>query len=597
MSGDPGQANLTAACALADELALRGLEHAIVCPGSRSTPLALALATHPSIKTWVLIDERSAAFFALGRARQTKNPVAILCTSGTAAGNFLPAIVEANLSRIPLVALTADRPPELRDWGAAQTIDQVRIFGENVRWFVDMPVPDGHPALIRHTRATAARAMREARRRSGPVHLNLPFREPLLPVDLHPPLDFSPLYAGGRAGGKAIVGLEGHLVLDDATIDATADLISRTPRGVIVCGPGESAALPEAATRLARAAGYPILADPLSGLRFGRHDRSLVITRYDTVLRNPDTSAALTPDLVVRVGAPPTSKPLQQFLAACQAHHLLIDPGPPRDPSHLASTVLAADPADTLSRIAERISTQSATTTGSWQGAWLRADGMASAALTAALTMDADLSEVLVAVEVTRALPDGATLVVGNSMPVRDVDTFVRGDERQIRVVGTRGANGIDGVVSTAMGAAAGTNSPVVLLVGDLSFYHDLNGLLAAHRFGLSLMIVVINNDGGGIFSFLPQAAQLDDATFETLFGTPIGLDISTAAALYGAAYARPGNKVALRRDLARGLRHEGLSIVEVVTERQQNLLHHRELSAAVIAALRDARVPDLVHA
>jgi 2-succinyl-5-enolpyruvyl-6-hydroxy-3-cyclohexene-1-carboxylate synthase len=591
MTLDQGVANLDLSRALVDQLATSGVRHAVICPGSRSTPIAVSLASHANIKSWVLVDERAAAFFALGMARQLTAPVVVLSTSGTAAANFLPAVVEARLSRIPLIVLTADRPPELRDWGAAQTIDQIQLFGSHAKWFVDMPVPVADSALVRHAKATAARAVQTARSQpAGPVHLNLPFREPLLPADPGPPLRL-PAIAEPSRPIDTFAGAElSQLVPAAAALDDLAVQIAQEPRGIIVCGPGEAQGLAKAAAALGAAGGYPILADPLSGVRFGPHDRAGIIDTYDPFLRNEDTAEALQPDLVIRVGAPPTSKSLQQFLLARPDRvHVVIDAGAPRDASHLATSYMHADVAATLAALAERVATLDRSGNHEWVDAWKAADRAAGTAIESALAREEDPFEGRAVAEVAALLPDGATLVVGNSMPIRDVDAFVRGDRRRLRIASNRGANGIDGVISTALGAAAIADGPVVLVVGDLSFFHDLNGMLAATKFDLDATVVVLNNDGGGIFSFLPQAEQLDAPTFEALFGTPTGLDVAAAARLFRATHAQPHDWVAYRHELCRAIHGGGLKIVELVTDRNRNVVQHRAVWAAVAKALRRA--------
>jgi 2-succinyl-5-enolpyruvyl-6-hydroxy-3-cyclohexene-1-carboxylate synthase len=585
---DSGRANLVAASAFVDALASNGVRHAVVCPGSRSTPLAVTLAAHPNVRVWVHIDERAAAFFALGMARQLGESVAILSTSGTAAANFLPAIVEARLSRVPLIALTADRPPELRDWGAAQTIDQLRLYGEHVKWFADMPVPTADEAISRHARATAARAAQTARSEpAGPVHLNFPFREPLLPPNLKPSTQFASLFEKGRGPERTTTLESSSLHPDEGVIAELAALVAAEPLGIVVCGPGEAGGLASAVTGFSAASGYPILADPLSGLRFGPHDRSHVIDGYDPFLRDQATANALRPDVVIRVGAIPTSKPLQQFLAArSEMPQFVIDPGMPRDPSHVASRYVRANAAVTLAAVAERLARTVMPADRDWLDAWKRANCVTRNAIDQSLSRD-ELFEGRAAADIAAVVPEDATLVVGNSMPIRDIDAFVCGDQRRLRIVSNRGANGIDGVMSTALGAAAVSDGPVVLLIGDLSFVHDLNGMLAAKLFDLDATVVVVNNNGGGIFSFLPQAEQLDGHLFETLFGTPTGFDIGTAARLFGASYARPATWLAFRRDLCNAIQHRGLSIVEVVTDRDRNVVQHRAVWAAVANALR----------
>ena len=610
MTTDPGRANLTTARAFVDELARRGLTHVVIAPGSRSTPLAVAFAAHPGIRVWMHVDERSAAYFTLGMARALAAPVALLCTSGTAAANFLPAVVEAHYSRVPLLVLTADRPPELRGWGAAQTIDQIRLFGGHAKWFIDMPVPDGNPGLLRQARAVAARAMQTAAASpAGPVHLNFPFREPLLPADL----DAAGLGTAGDAGvapTEPVVGATQASRLSQAAgppsimdapvqsgptscqLDDLTVIIENHERGIIVCGPGECPGLPERAAALSAASGYPILADPLSALRFGPHDRSRIIDAHDAFLRDAETAQRLSPDVILRTGGLPASKPLQLFLAACpERPHILIDPGDPRDPFHLATRHIRANPAATFAALADHLGTSETRSRTSWPRAWAQANAATRQVIHSSTAEMEEFFEGRVAAELADCLPDGATLVVGNSMPVRDVDTFVGGDCRRLRIVGNRGASGIDGLVSSALGAAAVSSGPVALLVGDLSFSHDMNGLLAAKLHGLDTTIVVLNNDGGGIFSFLPQADLLDHATFERLFGTPTGLDFRHAAALYGASFARPANWDAFRKDVSQAIAVPGLSIVEVVTGRERNVALHRQVWTAVSEALRSTTV------
>jgi 2-succinyl-5-enolpyruvyl-6-hydroxy-3-cyclohexene-1-carboxylate synthase len=586
---DPGVANLDLASALVDQLVASGVRNAGICPGSRSTPIAVSLASHPDMRSWVLIDERAAAFFALGMARQLASPVAVLSTSGTAAANFLPAVVEARLSRIPLIVLTADRPPELRDWGAAQTIDQIQLFGSHVKWFVDMPVPAADDALVRHTRATAARAVQMSRTDpAGPVHLNLPFREPLLPADLGPSLRPREMSEHGHQDGSSVRGDPGHLGPTAAALDELACQIAAESRGIIVCGPGEAPGLAAAAVALSEASGYPILADPLSGVRFGPHHREGIIDAYDPFLRDSVTAESLQPEVVIRVGAVPTSKPLQQFLLARPARvQVVIDAGAPRDPSHLATTYISADAVATFANLADKVANFNGSTDREWLEVWRAVDLATGAAIASALAREEDPFEGRAVAEVAALLPEDATLVVGNSMPIRDVDVFVRGDRRQLRIVSNRGANGIDGVVSSALGATAVADGRVVLIVGDLSFFHDLNGMFAATKFDLDATVVVLNNNGGGIFSFLPQAEQLDTTTFEALFGTPTGLDVAAAAQLFAASHTRPEGWDAFRRELCRSIRGRGLSVIELMSDRNRNVVQHRAVWAAVAKALR----------
>ncbi|MFM9107739.1 MAG: 2-succinyl-5-enolpyruvyl-6-hydroxy-3-cyclohexene-1-carboxylic-acid synthase [Chloroflexota bacterium] len=586
MTADTGAANLRSAEALVAGLAGAGLRNAVVCPGSRSTPLAVALLRHPSVRVWMHVDERSAGFFGLGMARATGRPVALLCSSGTAAANFLPAMVEAYLSRVPLVALTADRPVEVRGWGAAQTIDQDDLYGSHVKLYLELPIPEDRADLLRHAGQAGARAAAVALAEPrGPVHLNAPFREPLLPASLGefpvpaPVADIAPARAGTAPDAAAVARLAGA--------------IAGTERGIIVCGPDDDPEMAAAAVALGEAAGYPVIADPLSGARCGGHPRGLVIDAADAFLRDPATAERLRPDLVIRAGAMPTSKPVFQFMQACgAATHAVLDRLPGwRDPFFLATEMIDGTPAVTLRNLTASLPAGAAAP-GGWASEWQETQRIARAAVSAAALADPEFFEGRVYAELAGLLPDGATLVAGNSMPVRDLDTFFPGGERSIRLIANRGANGIDGVISTALGfAAAPGMGPVLLAIGDLSFYHDMNGLLAARLHGLDLTIVVTNNDGGGIFSFLPQASQTDRETFETLFGTPTGLDLGAAAALYGGTFTRARDWDEFRRAVSAGVGGRGLHVVEVVTDRERNVAQHRAVWKAVAGRLAAAGV------
>jgi 2-succinyl-5-enolpyruvyl-6-hydroxy-3-cyclohexene-1-carboxylate synthase len=574
---------------LVHELVLGGVSQFVVCPGSRSTPLALAVARHPAARVWVHMDERSAAFFALGMARQRGEPVALVCTSGTAAANFLPAVAEADLSRVPLVLLTADRPHELRDNGAPQTIDQVRIFGTTTRWASDLPTPGDTPDLLAYARAVAARAIAAARGApAGPVQLNLPFREPLVPDRAL----LAEIFAA-PAVGPAVRAVGGPRVLPDAELAALAARLAGARRGLILCGPGCESGLAPAVAALAARLGFPVLADPLSGVRCGPHERALVLSAYDAFLRDERFAAGYAPELVLRFGAMPTAKPVLQYLQRHRdAHTVVVDPGAGwREPTSLAAEHLGCDGPWLCAALLERLGPAGAEPLPShfWRTTWLAAERAARAAIAGVLDAREAISEPGVFAALAAALPDGATLFVGNSMPVRDCDTFFPSSERAVAIVGNRGANGIDGLVSSALGAAAGGAGPLVIAIGDLSLYHDSNGLIAARLHGLDATLVLINNDGGGIFSFLPQASEQD--LFEPLFGTPHGLDFRGLAELYGARYTLVESWPAFRAALDLGGPGRGLHIVEVRTERSRNVADHREIWPRVGAALEQTGV------
>ncbi len=572
--------------AFVDELSRAGVKHVCFCPGSRSAPLAMRLASHPGLRLWQHLDERSAAFFALGMAKAQRRPVVLLCTSGTAAANFFPAVVEAHYSRVPLVVLTADRPPELRDFGAPQTIDQIKMYGPYAKWFVEMALPEATADVLRYVRTVACRAVAEAAAPpAGVVHLNFPFREPLVPVAAEASFDEDAREAfEGRAHGRpyAVVASSPRMA-DPKTIETLASELSHITSGLIIAGPQTDPDFPEAVAQLGAVLGYPILADPLSGVRCGPHARDQVMDAYDAFLRDSNVVERLAPGVILRFGAMPTSKPVLQYLQRYPGvRQLLASEEGWRDPARLASDVIHAD-----ARAFCEALTHSHTPTpphSEWLDLWRDINHRTRRAIAAQIEHFDAPFEGRVFTELAACLPEKATCFVSSSMPVRDLDTFFPGDGRAIRFLSNRGANGIDGVVSSALGASAVTDDPLVLIVGDLAFYHDMNGLLAAKLHRLRATIVLIHNDGGGIFSFLPQAAHPEH--FELLFGTPHGLDFRPAAEMYGAVFQQPRTWDEFRSAVKRSWQADGLTIVEVKTSRERNVVMHRQVWAAVSMAL-----------
>jgi 2-succinyl-5-enolpyruvyl-6-hydroxy-3-cyclohexene-1-carboxylate synthase len=584
--------------ALVQELVRSGVRHAVVCPGSRSTPLALALVVEPSIRCFTHIDERAAAFFALGLAKATRRAVALLGTSGTAVVNFGPAIVEAREGRTPLLVLTADRPPELRDRGAPQTIDQDHLYGRNVKWYVELPVPEASAAsdvLERHLRGVVGRAVATAQEQAaGPVHLNLPFREPLVPAgDLRagPLPDRAVDRDGAGPEPAAFVSVVAGLRRPDgAALDQLAGRVRAAARGLIVCGPLDRPGLAPAVARLAAASGFPILADGLANLRVGSHDRSHVVARHDAILRSEAFRAAHRPELVIRFGGTPTSKALVTMLQEDAPAQIVVDDGGWNEPTLRPVTIVHSDPGALAGDLAERLERGEPSVPGSaWLEDWLAADRVAGEAIGAWLDSLDEPFEGRPFADAA-ALPDGTLLLAGNSMPVRDLDAFLPGGSANLRCLGNRGANGIDGVVSTALGAAAAGIGPVVLVVGDLSFLHDLNALVAARLHDLSATIVLVNNDGGGIFSFLPQATADRPEIglpehYEALFGTPHGIDVGPIVAALGGEHRLlgPGQLgPAIRASVDR----PGVRVLELRTDRWRNVELHRACVEAVRRAL-----------
>jgi 2-succinyl-5-enolpyruvyl-6-hydroxy-3-cyclohexene-1-carboxylate synthase len=556
--------------ALCDELARCGLRHACTSPGSRCAPIVLSLAREQRIRCWSHIDERCAGFFALGAAKAGRAPVAVACTSGTAAANLAPAVIEAFQARVPLIVLTADRPPELRDVGAGQAIDQLKLYGDAVKWFFEVGVHDATPERLRWIRTLACRAYWTALSgRPGPVHLNLPLREPLV-LDEPLPADHS-----GRDGGRPYVIVDAH--------DPGPPTGDSHPSGRVVLvagGPEPDSAAPARLASLAAQARIPLLADPLSGARRG----PAAVAHYDLLLRDRGFASSHRPQFVIRAGDLPTSKPLRAWLAGLDAAQIAIDPDDAwHDPDSVVGMRVSRPDRVLLDGVAKG---EAIPAEPGWLASWRAADAAAAAAINAAL--GDELSEPLVARKLGEWLSPHATLFVASSMPVRDVEAFfpARGDPPA--VLSNRGANGIDGTVSSAFGAAAAGEGPVVLLIGDVALAHDIGGLLAARRLGLRLTIVLLNNDGGGIFHFLPVSGQAD--AFEQHVATPHGLDFARAAELYDCGYERPRTAAELCAAVKRSLAPPPparATIIEVRTDREQNLSLHRRVAATVTAAMR----------
>src|SRR5829696_70566 len=547
---------------LVDAWARHGVTDACLAPGSRSAPLALALAEDERIRVHVHLDERSASFFALGLARATGRPALVLCTSGTATANLHPAVLEAHHGRVPLVVCTADRPPELRDTGAGQTVDQVKLFGDAVRWFHEAEVPADRPDAGTAWRALASRAVAEASGSpAGPVHLNLPFREPLVPTGDE--LVEAPGRSDDRPWTASAPGVRAPSV---EMLDALAHLVADRPRGLIVAGWG-ARVRPSTVLRFAEVAGWPVLADPLSNLRVPG-----TVAAYDPVLRVPGFADGHRPDVVLRIGGPTTNKPLVQWLDA-SVDQVLVDPDDAwLDPLHAVSGRMVADPELLLGALADAVDVM---VDLEWVRTWSDADAAARAAIDALVDGWDEPFEGRIARDVVRATPADGSLVVASSMPVRDVESFAAARD-EVTFHANRGVNGIDGFVSTALGIATASDGPTIALLGDLCFLHDSNGLLGAVDRGVDATFVVVDNGGGGIFSFLPQADMPDH--FETLFGTPQSVDVGALAAVYGIPVTEVGVPSELESALLAAVDRGGVQVLRVRTDRNVNVTRHRQV-------------------
>lgn len=545
---------------LAGALADLGLRHAVISPGSRSTPLALAFASNPRITSHVILDERSAGFFALGIGKRSGVPAALVCTSGTATTNYLPSVVEASHARVPVLILTADRPPELRGTAAPQTIDQIDLYGSAVRMFHDVGVPD---------EATAAAAPSLALRAwsaafdapHGPVHLNFAFREPLA-TPTNP------------AKSTSLRHRRGEVQLPPEDLVELAGRLSGR-RSLIVAGGHQRPGFAAATAMLAGEAAVPVVADIQC-----RFPSSSTIVNGD-LLASAGFFRYNEPEIIVRVGQIPTSRPVWSWLQETDAEQIALDDAGWRDPLGTATTAYRADPAVTFADLAGRV----APTPSSWLPTWRSGDRTVGLAVQGALSTQAFPSEPSIARTVWESAPAGATVYVASSMPIRDLDTFSGSARGDIATLSNRGANGIDGLLSSAAGAAATDSGRVVVLAGDLSVLHDATALGFIARLDLPITIVTVNNDGGGIFHFLPQTDRLIPERFETLFGTPHGQSLTAIAEGFGL----PAREITHEHDLRRSVAEaEGPMLLEVKTNRANNVQIHEALNAAAREALAE---------
>jgi len=575
---DDTNRNTALATALVEELARSGVRRAVLSPGSRSSPIALALDREPGIELTVVLDERSAGFVALGCALATGAPAVVACTSGSAAANLHPAIVEADEAGVPLIALTSDRPPELRGIGAGQTIDQIGLYGSAVRWFCEGGTHEADDTGLLHMRSLGCRAWAEATQGRGPVHLNLSWRDPLGPEPQ--PGAVTPtreLSSSGRAEGRPLTVPIAAREPGEELIGALAEAVRRAERAVILAGRQTDPALPAAVAALAEASGLPVLAEPTSGMRLGPASRS-VIASYDLIARSQPEE--LAPDLILRFGDMPTSKPLRTWIEAIACDQIVIDPpGHWNEPTRMAGALVRADAASVAGRLGAALHGPG---DESWAQRWRDAELAAQDAIDHVLADAPEPSEPGIWRALGEALDDGDALMVASSMPIRDAEAFLRPHAVAARAFANRGANGIDGLVSTASGIATGSGSPTWLVLGDLALAHDVGGLATVAVSEAPVRVVVIDNGGGGIFDFLPQANQVEAATFERLFTTPSQLDAERAAALFGLDFREIGAPAELG-SLAGG----GSVLARVRVDRSGNVELHGRIADAVAEAIK----------
>ncbi|MCL4694573.1 MAG: 2-succinyl-5-enolpyruvyl-6-hydroxy-3-cyclohexene-1-carboxylic-acid synthase [Candidatus Hydrogenedentes bacterium] len=568
---------------IVEELVRCGVDRFVLSPGSRCTPLTLAVAEHPRAKSVVHFDERGAAFFALGQARALGRPVALICTSGTATANYLPAIVEAAQSMVPLIVLTADRPPELLDTGANQTIDQNHLYGRYARWHHAVPCPDRAIAPEVVLTSVDHAVYRALSTPQGPVHLNCAYREPLAPVESGE--DFESYLSGiatWRSQGRpytTCARTEHAITPEDARF--LTELLRSAQRGVIVAGQMDAQVADEVLT-LGQALGWPILADVTSSLGIGTSGTT-VIHHYDLMLHAPQIRESLVPDVVLHFGGAVTSKRLMQQLESRPPEHYICVANHPlrRDPIHRVTLRVQTDPGTFCVGLASACRNTGAL---EWTQMLLAWNDAASTAIDAHLNPALAISEPGLARQISRLVDEGNALFLGNSMPIRDMDVFGDPAGERVAVYANRGASGIDGNIATAAGIALARGCTVTAVIGDLAALHDLNSLALLGNREAKVILIIINNDGGGIFHFLPVAERTEQ--FEQYVGTPHGLAFASAAEQFGLKYARPSgmDSFTAAYEAARELPES--SIIEVQTERESNRALHRELQEAVVAAI-----------
>ena len=617
-------ANLRLAAIFVDGLAQAGLTAVVISPGSRSTPLTLAFDAHPQIETFVHLDERGAGFFALGMAIASNKPVALVCTSGTAVANYLPAIVEARMSQVPLLILTGDRPHELRHSGANQTIDQVKIFGDQVLWSVDMPLPEANPpdAALRNVQTTAVRAYATANGiRKGPVHVNFPFRKPLEPsaqeirdwrLEIDPESEISNLWSPVS---------HGHILPTADQLNWLTAVFTQHPHGLIICGPRcPGGNFPETVTDLAYQTGYPILADSISGVRFQRKDvkkakkqkknsdqsaksvDSLLISSYETLLQ--DNPSWPEPEIIVRFGAVPTSKWLNAYLdkitPAIRLH--IRENGVWADDSHRTSHFLQLNETAVCQQLLQKLPKRE---NREWIKIVTQTEKVCWEHLQNALA-DKYFAGAIMA-DVVELIPESTILFMGNSSPIRHLDQYGRAQAKQLTAHANRGASGIDGNLATALGMVAASDQPLVAVVGDITFFHDMNSLYLIKRLTLrrkdaeeiqensaasaplrlekNITIVLLHNDGGNIFNRLP-IAQIEPP-FTDLFLTPHGLDFEPICRMFGLDYIRADNRKAFRTAFAASVQDNTPRVIAVHTDNQQDEAMRREVNKVVLEKLK----------
>ncbi len=559
-----------------NELTSIGIRYACLSPGSRNTPLTLAIANNKKIKSFVHIDERCSAFFALGLAKATNNPVLVVCTSGTATAELYPAIIEAYQQRVPLIICTADRPPELLNTGANQTINQNNIYKNHIRWFVDVGLPEPIPRRIRYIKAAAKRSVFESLVHSkGPVHLNFPFRKPFEPDDLTDEINDDVIKTSEMIlpDKKRLYEESEKNISSEKWFKELAGYLSKYKKGLIIAGPENyNERFHKNCQKLAVMLGYPILADGASQLRFGRHNKENILNSFEGFLRSMYFNGEYHPEIIIQFGRTVTSKALELYLEKCTSIRFMINEyGDWFDPANRSNASFAAKPYLFCENMIEYLKGKKINrNSNNWLKLFTDADKLSLKIKEKNICNSKFPNECRLIEELVKLLPEKSNLMISNSMPVRDFDYFAPVIQKNITVFNNRGASGIDGITSTALGLASADNKPTVLLTGDSAFYYDLNGLLAAKKYKIPLIIILINNNGGGIFEVLPVSKF--GKTFKEFFVAPHNLDFEPFVSAFGGKYSLIKSWDNLLKEFNKALKNKSFSVLEIKTEAENSL-------------------------
>ena len=602
MTETTGLINYLWASCIVEEFVRNGITNFCVSPGSRCTPLTAAIANHTSVDVCVHFDERGTAFFALGLIRACSKPTVLVATSGTAVANYFPAVVEAAMDRLPLIILTADRPPELRHTGANQTIDQIKIFGDYCRWYFDIPCPTQQIPLETVLTTIDQAVHRSRRAPAGPVHLNCMYREPFLPgrlsklevlIDEFVSTELSTELSSARRQGITnwhhtrqpyTQYAQSDMAVSENTIHQLSELVRKKPNGLLIVGRLHCDQDRFAVVNFVKKLGWPTYVDITSGLRFG-YTQPNIIHYFDLLLHIPEFSKAFTPEIVLQLGEKITSKRLYQYVKSIPTDHYYLATNDParNNPEHVQGHQLETD----LAKFCQELSkTLPDTSAGDFRSILNQFSGKIDKILDRQIDSECAITEPAVARLISEHIPGGTGLFIASSMPVRDMDLFAAANGKPVTIGTNRGASGIDGTIASAVGFAKGIKRPVTLFIGDLAFLHDLNSLALVKSVKVQLIIIVVNNNGGGIFSFLPIATH--SAIFEKYFGTPHNLSFQRAAELFGFSYSHPHDRESFIHAYRDAVIANESTLIEVTTDRQNNVKYHGDLINTIVNQLQE---------